>query len=232
MANDRATPLLCIWHAKNLGLYLSAGYSTTDVDMLRSEVPHDVLERAGFLSSKAATDIANRLQVSFERLLPKNASACHSLLKKYLTKGVVDQLKDKKTKLGGTILCVIQRGVANLGSGIGIYTPDTEKYTVFKPLFGSVWVFSPGYPFNLCLSEAIYLEMAAIVKKMFETITDPELQGTHYPFDGVTKEVQNQLIKDHFLFKEGNRFLQVANDYKYWPKGGGIFDNKNKTFLA
>uniref|UniRef100_A0A158P7T7 GDNF domain-containing protein n=1 Tax=Angiostrongylus cantonensis TaxID=6313 RepID=A0A158P7T7_ANGCA len=53
------------------GLYLSAGYSTADVDMLRSEVPHDVLERAGFLSSNAATDIAGRLQVSFERLLPK-----------------------------------------------------------------------------------------------------------------------------------------------------------------
>ncbi|KAJ1374018.1 hypothetical protein KIN20_036606 [Parelaphostrongylus tenuis] len=53
------------------GLYLSAGYSATDVDMLRSEVPHDVLERAGFLSSNAATDIASRLQVAFERLLPK-----------------------------------------------------------------------------------------------------------------------------------------------------------------
>ncbi|KAK6749838.1 hypothetical protein RB195_002071 [Necator americanus] len=54
------------------GLYLSAGYSTTDIDMLRSEIPSDVLERAGFLSSDAATDIAGRLQIAFERILPKD----------------------------------------------------------------------------------------------------------------------------------------------------------------
>ncbi|VDM80433.1 unnamed protein product [Strongylus vulgaris] len=54
-----------------LGLYLSAGYSTTDVEMLRSETPRDVLERAGFLSANAATDIASRLQIAFERILPK-----------------------------------------------------------------------------------------------------------------------------------------------------------------
>lgn len=54
------------------GIYLSAGYSTVDVEMLRSEVPHDVLERAGFLSSNAATDIASRLQIAFERILPKD----------------------------------------------------------------------------------------------------------------------------------------------------------------
>ncbi|EPB68998.1 hypothetical protein ANCCEY_11907 [Ancylostoma ceylanicum] len=52
-------------------LYLSAGYSTTDIVMLWSEIPADVLERAGFLSSNPATDIASRLQIAFERILPK-----------------------------------------------------------------------------------------------------------------------------------------------------------------
>lgn len=47
--------------------------------------------------------------------------------------------------------------------------------------------------------------MEAKVKKIFENIKDPELQGTYYPLDGMTKEVQTQLIKDHFLFKEGDR---------------------------
>ncbi|KAK6051819.1 putative arginine kinase [Cooperia oncophora] len=89
-----------------------------------------------------------------------------------------------------------------------------------------------GYPFNPCLTEANYLEMEGKVKKIFENISDPELQGTYYPLDGMTKEVQNQLIKDHFLFKEGDRFLQAANACRYWPKGRGIFHNKNKTFLV
>lgn len=47
--------------------------------------------------------------------------------------------------------------------------------------------------------------MEGKVKKIFETITDPELQGTYYPLTGMTKEVQTQLIEDHFLFKEGDR---------------------------
>lgn len=48
----------------------------------------------------------------------------------------------------------------------------------------------------------------------------------------MTKEVQTQLIEDHFLFKEGDRFLQAANASRYWPSGRGIFHNKEKTFLV
>jgi len=66
----------------------------------------------------------------------------------------------------------------------------------------------------------------------FKNITDPELQGTYYPLTGMSKDVQNQLIQDHFLFKEGDRFLQHANACRYWPAGRGIFHNKNKTFLV
>uniref|UniRef100_A0A1I7WTQ2 arginine kinase n=1 Tax=Heterorhabditis bacteriophora TaxID=37862 RepID=A0A1I7WTQ2_HETBA len=46
-------------------------------------------------------------------------------------------------------------------------------------------------------------------KKIFENISDPELQGTYYPLLGMTKDVQTQLIKDHFLFKEGDRYRYV-----------------------
>ena len=48
----------------------------------------------------------------------------------------------------------------------------------------------------------------------------------------MTEEVQDQLIADHFLFKEGDRFLQAANASRYWPTGRGIFHNKEKTFLV
>lgn len=46
------------------------------------------------------------------------------------------------------------------------------------------------------------------------------------------KAVQQQLIDDHFLFKEGDRFLQAANACRYWPSGRGIYHNDNKTFLV
>jgi len=171
---------------------------------------------------------------------------------------------------------VIQSGVKNLDSGVGVYAPDAEAYTTFKELFDPIIQdyhdgFKPtdrqpatdlgeshvselknldpenkfivstrircgrslaGYPFNPCLTEENYKEMEGKVKKIFEHITDSELQGTYYPLAGMTKEVQNQLIADHFLFKEGDRFLQHANACRYWPNGRGIFHNKNKTFLV
>jgi creatine kinase/arginine kinase len=43
---------------------------------------------------------------------------------------------------------------------------------------------------------------------------------------------RQQLIKDHFLFKEGDRFLESAGLNRAWPEGRGIFHNDNKTFLV
>jgi protein-arginine kinase len=222
----------------------------------------------------ADADTIKKCEEGFKRL--QEAKDCHSLLHKYLTKDVLDKLKGRKTKLGATLWDVIQSGVVNLDSGVGIYAPDAESYTTFKELFDPVIQdyhngFKPtdnqppvdlgekhlkelpdldpegkfilstrircgrslaGYQFNPCLTEANYLEMQAKVKKVFDEISDPELQGTYYPLDGMTKEVQNQLIQDHFLFKEGDRFLQAANACRFWPKGRGIFHNKEKSFLV
>jgi len=218
-------------------------------------------------------DVIQKIDDGYKKL--QEAKDCKSLVKKYLSKEVVDQCKDKKTKLGSNLLDVIQSGVANLDSGVGVYAPDAEAYTLFKPLFDPIIEdyhgFSPsqkqpqtdlgegkthlltdldpegkyinstrvrcgrslaGYPFNPCLTEANYLEMEGKVKTVFDTINDAELGGTYFPLKGMTKEVQNQLIQDHFLFKEGDRFLQAANACRYWPSGRGIFHNKNKTFLV
>jgi arginine kinase len=40
------------------------------------------------------------------------------------------------------------------------------------------------------------------------------------------------LIDDHFLFKEGDRFLESCGLNRDWPSGRGIFHNKEKTFLV
>ena len=43
---------------------------------------------------------------------------------------------------------------------------------------------------------------------------------------------RKQLIEDHFLFKEGDRFLEACGLNRDWPSGRGIFHNKEKTFLV
>ena len=59
-----------------------------------------------------------------------------------------------------------------------------------------------------------------------------ELAGEYYPLLGMSKETQDDLIKDHFLFKEGDRFLDAAGLNGNWPEGRGIYHNRDKTFLV
>ncbi|KAJ8315076.1 hypothetical protein KUTeg_007226 [Tegillarca granosa] len=62
----------------------------------------------------------------------------HSLLKKYLTKDLFLELKDKKTKLGGTLKDCIISGCLNLNSHCGVYACDPDGYTVFDKLLDPV----------------------------------------------------------------------------------------------
>lgn len=40
------------------------------------------------------------------------------------------------------------------------------------------------------------------------------------------------MIEDHFLFKEGDRFLEACGVNRNWPDNRGIFHNDAKTFLV
>ncbi|XP_015786937.1 arginine kinase isoform X1 [Tetranychus urticae] len=227
--------------------------------------------RCLFKSNMVDAATLEKLEAGFKKL--QDAKDCKSLLKKYLTKEVFDALKTRKTAMGATLLDIIQSGVENLDSGIGIYAPDAESYTLFKELFDPIiedyhggfkptdkhpasdwgdintlvdldpagkYVVSTrvrcgrslqGYPFNPCLTEAQYKEMEAKVSSILKGM-EGDLKGTYYPLTGMGKETQQQLIDDHFLFKEGDRFLQAANACRYWPSGRGIFHNDAKSFLV
>lgn len=52
-----------------------------------------------------------KLEAGFKKL--QAASDCKSLLKKYLTREVLDACKDKKTAMGATLLDVVQSGEFN-----------------------------------------------------------------------------------------------------------------------
>jgi len=214
---------------------------------------------------------SDKLEAAFQKL---QAAESKSLVKKYLTQEVYDQLKGQSTpSFNSTLLDVVQSGCENLDSGVGIYAPDAEAYKVFGALFNPIiedyhkgfsqtdkhpacdfgdvdslqnvdpegkYVLSTrvrggrsleGYPFNPCLTEEKYKEMEEKISTALNGLTG-ELKGTYYPLTGMTKETQQKLIDDHFLFKEGDRFLQAANACRYWPTGRGIFHNDAKTFLV
>ena len=69
---------------------------------------------------------------------PKSLQGSKSLLAKYLTKEIFNELKDKVTSNGFTLSQAINSGVKNPDSGIGAYVGDEESYEIFASLFDPI----------------------------------------------------------------------------------------------
>jgi creatine kinase/arginine kinase len=88
---------------------------------------------------------------------------------------------------------------------------------------------------NMPLGPAITKEQRDEVEKRTAqslNALDGKLKGTYYPLNGMSQEVSQKLIEDHFLFKAGDRFLEAAGLNGDWPHGRGIYHNDEKTFLV
>uniref|UniRef100_A0A914RGJ4 arginine kinase n=1 Tax=Parascaris equorum TaxID=6256 RepID=A0A914RGJ4_PAREQ len=121
-------------------------------------------------------------------------------------------------------------GVFNLDASIGVYAPDTESYKTFAALFDPIIQDYHGFSPKdkqppVDLGEGKRADFPPldpnnkyIIKNALTSLNDGELAGTYYPLEGMSRETQNRLIQDHFLFKEGDRHLQQANACNYWPK--------------
>jgi len=88
-----------------------------------------------------------------------------------------------------------------------------------------------NYPLGPGVSKEQRLEIMEQVVQACNTF-EGDLQGKFYPLDGMSKEDQDKLIEDHFLFKQGDRFLDACGLNRDWPSGRGIFHNDAKTFLV
>ncbi|XP_060521483.1 arginine kinase-like [Cylas formicarius] len=218
---------------------------------------------------KASVDVIRKLEAAFDKLASSNST---SLLKRYLTRTIFDDLKTRKTSFGSTLLDCIQSGLENFDSSIGVYAADPECYSLFAELFdpiieayhgfkksdrqpptawGPVDTFAnldpkdeyivstrirccrtvKGYPFNPCMAADHYREIERQIVSVLNELSG-EYRGIYHPLTGMPKDVQQNLIDSHYLFKEGDRFLQSANACRHWPTGRGIFFNDKKTFLV
>lgn len=83
---------------------------------------------------RSPSEIEIALTKGFDEL-SASASSDESMLKKLLTKEILDASKELKTSFKGTLLDCIQSGLELLDSSIGIYACDPDAYTVFADLF-------------------------------------------------------------------------------------------------
>eukprot|EP00331_Platyophrya_macrostoma_P031853 CAMPEP_0176435708 /NCGR_PEP_ID=MMETSP0127-20121128/17499_1 /TAXON_ID=938130 /ORGANISM="Platyophrya macrostoma, Strain WH" /LENGTH=357 /DNA_ID=CAMNT_0017818819 /DNA_START=48 /DNA_END=1121 /DNA_ORIENTATION=- len=88
-----------------------------------------------------------------------------------------------------------------------------------------------GFPFAPMMTKEKRLEVMNKVVEALLTL-EGDFKGKFYPLEGMDPAVQKQLIADHFLFKEGDRFLDAAGANTNWPSGRGIFHTDDKKFLV
>lgn len=88
-----------------------------------------------------------------------------------------------------------------------------------------------GFAFAPAISKRDRLK---VMHKMAAAVLDlsGDLEGDFYQLEGMSEEVREKLVTDHFLFKQGDRFLESAGANRDWPSGRGIFHNKDKTALV
>jgi len=87
------------------------------------------------------------------------------------------------------------------------------------------------FAFTPAASKEARKEIEKRVVEALSTLTG-DLSGKYYPLQGMPADVQKNMIADHFLFKEGDRFLEAAGCNRDWPEGRGIFHSADKRFLV
>lgn len=76
------------------------------------------------------------LNEKFEELTTNEE--CNSLLKKYLTKDLLEELKTIKTKYGSRLLDCIESGLEQQDAACGVYAADPDCYDDFAALFDPI----------------------------------------------------------------------------------------------
>ena len=87
------------------------------------------------------------------------------------------------------------------------------------------------YPLGPALSAEQRVKIEETVTTALNTF-DGDLAGKYYSLASLSDKDRDQLIADHFLFKEGDRFLESCGLNRQWPNNRGIYHNNDKTFLV
>ncbi len=87
------------------------------------------------------------------------------------------------------------------------------------------------YAFPSAISTEDRAALEAEIVDALQHLPD-DLKGTYIPLDGMSDLDRQQMVQDHFLFKEGDRFLESVGVNRDWPKNRGIFFSADKKFLV
>lgn len=87
------------------------------------------------------------------------------------------------------------------------------------------------FPLGAMISDKERNEVANKVKNTLSQLTG-DLSGNYYSLKNMSDTVREEMINDHFLFKQGDRFMEASGLNRSWPEDRGIFHNHKKDFLV
>lgn len=88
-----------------------------------------------------------------------------------------------------------------------------------------------AYPLGPAISAAGRDAVEQEAREAMEAFTD-DLSGTYLPLPRLAPPEKRRLVDAHWLFKDGDRFLQAAGLTRDWPQNRGIFrSNDRKTLI-
>jgi len=88
-----------------------------------------------------------------------------------------------------------------------------------------------NFPLGSMISDKERSNVANTIKSALNKLTG-NLSGNYYALNNMSESVRKDMISDHFLFKQGDRFLKAAGLNRNWPEDRGIFHNNKKDFLV
>jgi creatine kinase/arginine kinase len=86
-------------------------------------------------------------------------------------------------------------------------------------------------PLGSLISDEERNEVEQLIKTALLRLSG-NLEGNYYPLNNMSEEIREEMINNHFLFKQGDRFLEEAGLNRNWPHGRGIYHNNKKDFLV
>jgi creatine kinase len=118
--------------------------------------------------------------------------------------------------------------------------PDLDSTKLHGGLFDEKYVKScrirtgrsvKGFCLPPSINRAERREVERIIVDALSGLTG-NLAGKYYPLSKMTKDEEQQLISDHFLFQKPTGHLMVnSGAVRDWPDARGIWHNNEKTFL-
>lgn len=88
-----------------------------------------------------------------------------------------------------------------------------------------------AYPFNPLMTLEQYIELEQDAERALEAL-EGDLAGHYTPLGRLSQQQQQELLDEHLLFKQGDRFLEAAGACRFWPEGRGIFLNPDHTLVV